>query len=155
MNFKRPADFFTACICTVGGVGYLPFAPGTFGSAAGLGLYYWLVKIPPGFYFIFTLGVILLGFLTCGRMERMLGRKDPGCIVIDEVAGMLVALSFMPPDAKIIFLAFLIFRILDTLKPYPAFSFQINPGGLGVMGDDLIAGLYTNLVLQTILKITA
>jgi phosphatidylglycerophosphatase A len=153
MKFKRPIDFLTILTCTVFGVGYLPFAPGTFGSVVGLGLFSWLVGLSAQFYFLFILGVIVLGLLTCGRMEKLTNRKDPGCIVIDEVAGMLLALSFMPPDPKIIFLGFLIFRILDTLKPYPSARFQNQPGAIGVIGDDLIAGIYTNIVLQLILKI--
>ena len=88
-------------------------------------------------------------------MERLSGKKDPGCIVIDEVAGMLIALSFMPADLKIIFLGFLIFRILDTLKPYPAGRLQHLRGSVGVMADDLIAGIYTNIVLQAILKLAS
>jgi phosphatidylglycerophosphatase A len=88
-------------------------------------------------------------------MERFSGKKDPGCIVIDEVAGMLIALSFMPLDLKIIFLGFLIFRILDTFKPYPAGRLQHLRGSLGVMADDLIAGIYTNIVLQVILKLAS
>jgi phosphatidylglycerophosphatase A len=153
MKFKRPIDLFTILTCTVFGVGYLPFAPGTFGSVVGLGLFCWLSGLSAQLYFSFILGVIVLGLLTCGRMEKLTNRKDPGCIVIDEVAGMLLALSFMPPDPKIIFLGFLIFRILDTLKPYPSSRFQNQPGAIGVIGDDLIAAIYTNIVLQLILKI--
>ncbi len=154
MKFNRFIDFLGACSCTVLGVGYLPFAPGTFGSAVGVGLFCWLVGSSWQFYFLFILGVVGLGFLTCGRLEQRLKRKDPSCIVIDEVAGMLLALSFMPADPKIIFLGFLIFRILDTLKPYPAAKFQNQPGAVGVIGDDLIAGIYTNIVLQLILKVS-
>ena len=87
-------------------------------------------------------------------MEKLLNKKDPGCVVIDEVAGMLLALSFMPYDFRIIFLGFIIFRILDTLKPYPAARLQNMHGAVGVMGDDLVAGIYTNIVLQVILKLS-
>ena len=104
------------------------------------------------FSFIFC--IIVLGLLTSGRTEKLLNKKDPGCIVIDEVAGMLLALSFMPYDFKIIFLGFIIFRILDTLKPYPAGRLQYLRGSFGVMADDLIAGIYTNIVLLIILKLT-
>lgn len=134
-------------------IGYLPLIPGTFGSLAGVGLFYLLKANNPGTYFLFTFLLILLGLFVSGRMERLLGKKDPGCIVIDEVAGMLVALSFMPAIPRIVFLAFLIFRILDTLKPYPIGRLQHLRGSLGVMADDLIAGIYTNIVLQVILKL--
>ena len=86
-------------------------------------------------------------------MEKLLNKKDPGCIVIDEVAGMLIALSFMPYDFKIIILGFFFFRILDTFKPYPAGRIQNWHGSAGVIGDDLVAGIYTNILLQIILII--
>ncbi len=136
-------------------IGYLPLIPGTFGSLAGAGLFYLLKASNSPAYFLFILCIVALGLLTGGRMERLSGKKDPGCIVIDEVAGMLIALSFMPLDLKIIFLGFLIFRILDTLKPYPAGRLQHLRGSVGVMADDLIAGIYTNIVLQAILKLAS
>ncbi len=86
-------------------------------------------------------------------MEELLKKKDPGCIVIDEVMGMLIALSFLPAEPKIIVLAFFIFRILDTLKPFPAGRLQNLHGAIGIMGDDLVAGAYTNIVLQLILNL--
>jgi phosphatidylglycerophosphatase A len=154
MKFKSVSDFLVKATGSVFFVGYLPLVPGTFGSILGAVLFYLLQGLSGLTYFLFILGITVLGLATCGRMEKLLNKKDPGCIVIDEVAGMLLALSFMPCDFKIIFLAFLIFRILDTLKPYPAARLQDLPGAVGVMGDDLIAGIYTNIVLQIILKLT-
>jgi len=154
MKFTKVDDIFVRSVCTCFGIGYLPLAPGTFGSLAGVGLFYLLTGLPATSYFLFILGIIVLGLAGCGRMEQLLNRKDPGCIVIDEVAGMLLALSFLPHNFKIILLAFLIFRILDTLKPYPAARLQNKHGAIGVIGDDLVAGIYTNIVLQLILKIT-
>ena len=104
-------------------------------------------------YFLFIFAVIALGLITSGRTEKLLNKKDPGCIVIDEVAGMLIALSFIPYDLKLVFLAFLIFRILDTLKPFPAGKLQYLSGSVGVIADDLIAGIYTNIVVLVILKL--
>ena len=153
MKLKRAGDFLIKAVSTGFFIGYLPLVPGTFGSIVGVGLFYLLKGAAPLTYFLFIFGIIALGLITCGRMEKLLNKKDPGCIVIDEVAGMLIALSFMPDDFKIIFLAFLIFRILDTLKPYPAARLENRRGALGVMGDDLIAGIYTNIVLLLILKL--
>jgi len=153
MKLQRLSDFITKTISTVFFIGYLPLVPGTFGSMAGVGLFYLLKGATSVTYFLFIFGIIALGLITSGRTEKLLNKKDPGCIVIDEVAGMLIALSFMPYDFKIIFLAFLIFRILDTLKPYPAAGLQNRHGAAGVMGDDLVAGIYTNIVLQVILKL--
>jgi phosphatidylglycerophosphatase A len=155
MKLTRIIDFLVKAVCTVFGLGYLPLIPGTFGSIAGVGLFYLLANVSALSYFLFILGIIVLGLATCGRMEKLVNKKDPGCIVIDEVSGMLVALSFIPLDFKIIFLAFLIFRILDTLKPYPAARVQNKHGAVGIIGDDLIAGVYTNIVLQFILKIVS
>ncbi|MDD5096885.1 MAG: phosphatidylglycerophosphatase A [Candidatus Omnitrophica bacterium] len=146
-------NFFVKAISSVFFIGYLPLVPGTFGSLAAVGLIYLLKNSNSSVYFLSILAVFVLGLLTSGRMEKLLGKKDPGCIVIDEVAGMLIAFCFIPVNLKTIFLGFLIFRILDTLKPFPAGRLQHLRGSLGVMIDDLIAGIYTNIVLWVILKL--
>lgn len=126
--------------------------PGTFGSIAGLVLYY-LVKDSSMIYCSVTLILILIGFLTSGRTEGILQKKDPSCIVIDEVSGMFLSLIFLPYNFKLLIIAFLVFRILDTVKPYPAYKLQNLKGSLGIMSDDLIAGLYTNIILQVVLRL--
>ena len=153
MKFKSSGDFLVKAASTVFFIGYLPLVPGTFGSIFGVGLFYLLRGSNPATYFLFIFGIIALGLMTSGRTEKLLNKKDPGCIVIDEVAGMLIALSFMPYNFKVIFLGFLIFRILDTLKPYPAGRLQNRHGAVGVIGDDLVAGIYTNIVLLLILRL--
>ena len=153
MKFPRTGDFLVKATSTVFFIGYLPLVPGTFGSIFGVGLFYLLKGFSVLTYFLFIFGVIALGLITSGRTEKLLNKKDPGCIVIDEVAGMLISLSFMSYDFKIIFLGFMIFRILDTLKPYPAGKLQHLRGSVGVMADDLIAGIYTNIVLLVILRL--
>jgi len=149
INFS---NFLIKTISTVFFIGYLPLVPGTFGSIAAVGLFYLLKPAGLAVYFLAILLIIFLGLLTAGKTEKLLNKKDPSCIVIDEVMGMLIALSFMPADLKIVVLAFIIFRILDMLKPYPAIRLQNLHGAIGVMGDDLVAGIYTNIVLQIILK---
>jgi len=136
-------------------IGYLPLMPGTFGSLAAIGLFFLLRIYSWQVYFLFILLIIILGWLVSGRMEEQAGKKDPGCIVIDEVAGMLITFSFMPADLRIVFLGFLFFRILDTLKPYPAGRLQHLSGATGVMVDDLIAGVYANILLQAVLKLAS
>ena len=153
MKFAVLSDWLTKAISTFFFIGYLPLIPGTFGSLAGLGVFYLLSGSSRINYFLFILCIIVLGLLTSGRMEKLLKRKDPGCIVIDEVMGMLIALSFLPAEPKIVILAFIMFRILDTLKPFPAARLQNLHGAVGVMGDDLVAGVYTNIVLQAILRL--
>jgi len=155
MKFSDLGDFLVKAIASVFFIGYLPLIPGTFGSIAGVGLFYLLRGSGWLIYFLCILCIIILGLLTSGRVEKLLNKKDPSCVVIDEVMGMLIALSFLPADLKIVVLAFLIFRILDTFKPYPAARLQNLHGSAGVMVDDLIAGIYTNIVLQVILKLVS
>ncbi|MFA5145482.1 MAG: phosphatidylglycerophosphatase A [Candidatus Omnitrophota bacterium] len=133
-------------------VGYLPFIPGTFGSMAGILLFYFIRNSPLA-YALTTLFLIILGFLVSGEAEKILNKKDPRCIVIDEVCGMLLALMFVPYDIRLIVIAFVLFRILDSLKPFPAGRLQDLKGGPGVMLDDIVAGLYTNLILQALLRL--
>lgn len=155
MRLLKLNNFLIKLTSTVFFIGYLPLVPGTFGSLAAVGLFFLIKPVDMPLYFLFIFFIMLLGLATCGRAEKIFNRKDPGCIVIDEVMGMLIALSFMPFDLKIIILAFIFFRIIDSLKPFPASRFQNMHGAAGIMGDDLIAGIYTNIVLQVILKVTS
>jgi phosphatidylglycerophosphatase A len=86
--------------------------------------------------------VTLVGAWAGSRVERVLGKKDPGVIVIDEVAGMLLSVILLPPTIPVLVTAFLLFRLFDIWKPFPARESQALTGGVGVMVDDLIAGLY-------------
>jgi len=133
-------------------IGYLPFIPGTFGSLAGL-LLFILLKGMSVQYISLTGLIILVGFLVCGRVEKIMQRKDPPCIIIDEVAGMMLSLIFLPHDLKLAFTGFIIFRILDTLKPFPAGRLEKKNSGGAIMLDDLVAGLYTNIILQVALRV--
>lgn len=135
-------------------VGFLPLIPGTFGSLAGI-LVFYLIKESLFIYLSATCVLIFLGFLVAGVAEKEFNRKDSRYIVIDEVSGMLLSLMFIPYDIKFIFIAFLIFRVFDTLKPFPAGRFQNLKGSLGVMSDDIIAGIYTNILLQIIWRLAS
>jgi phosphatidylglycerophosphatase A len=135
-------------------VGYLPLIPGTFASLAGLGVFY-LIRNDPVVYAAWTLVVVALGFLITGEAERIFGVKDCRYIVIDEVAGVLLALMFIPNDIRLVIAGFIIFRIFDTLKLYPAGRLQHLRGSLGVMCDDITAGLYTNIILQIVLRLAS
>ncbi|MCM8797430.1 MAG: phosphatidylglycerophosphatase A [Candidatus Omnitrophica bacterium] len=135
-------------------VGYLPFIPGTFGSFAAIVLF--CLVWPNSFLYICIVLVALAsGFLVGAKAEKIYARKDPPCVVIDEVAGMLLALAFLPSyKTEVIVTAFLLFRLLDTFKPYPADRLQLLGGSLGIMSDDLIAAFYTNFILQAALRLT-
>lgn len=145
-------NFIIKILSTFFYVGYLPLIPGTFGSIAGVFLFY-CVKDNNFIHILLTLTVIILGFLISGRAEKVFNKKDSRCIVIDEVSGTLLALIFIPYDIKLVILAFILFRILDTLKPYPAGRLENLPGSIGIMGDDIVAGLYTNIILQVVLRL--
>jgi phosphatidylglycerophosphatase A len=136
-------------IATVGGAGYAPLAPGTVGSAlAALGL--WLAPPSRAGRAVFLVAVAALGVWAAGRAERALGRTDPGAIVVDEVAGMTLAVLLFPPTGSVVVSGFVLFRVFDIWKPFPADRAQRLPGGLGVMADDLVAGLYALAALAAL-----
>ncbi|MCX5707049.1 MAG: phosphatidylglycerophosphatase A [Candidatus Omnitrophica bacterium] len=144
-------NFLIRLLATFFYVGYLPLIPGTFGSLAGILIFY-LIKGNPLTYLLVTLILIVLGFASVGQAERLMQTKDPRYIVIDEVCGMLLSFLFIPYDIKLVIIGFLLFRILDTLKPYPAGSLERVRGSVGIMSDDIIAGLYTNIILQIVVR---
>ena len=144
-------NFLVRLLATFFYVGYLPLIPGTFGSLAGVLIFY-LIEGNPLTYFLVTVILIVLGFVSVGQAEGLMQTKDPRYIVIDEVCGMLLSFLFIPYDIKLVMIGFLLFRTLDTLKPYPAGSFERIRGSVGIMSDDIIAGLYTNIILQVVVR---
>ena len=128
-------------IATVFGAGYSPVAPGTVGSAVTL-IVLWLLPFSIVGLTVFLVVVLLVGTWAADRAERLIGRKDPGAIVIDEVAGMLLSVILLPPTIPVLVTAFLLFRLFDIWKPFPARESQALTGGMGVMVDDLVAGVY-------------
>ena len=137
-------------IATLFYVGYMPLLPGTAASLLTLLGYYFFLSHSFYLYAATTLFLIVLGFLVCGRAEKLLGQKDSPRIVIDEVCGMLISLFLIPTDLVFMFLAFILFRIFDIVKVSPAAAWQKRTGASGVMGDDIIAGVYTNLCLHLV-----
>ena len=135
-------------VATAGGAGRVPVAPGTAGSAVGLLLYFLMWKTPALWQTGFCLAVCIVGVWASDVAARHFGSKDPGPVVIDEVAGQLLTFLLIPLSALGALLGFLIFRIFDIIKPWPANRFESLPGGLGVMADDLMAAVYGNLVLR-------
>ena len=129
-------------------VGYLPVAPGTFGTLAAIPLYLVLSGLNPLACALIVAAVAAAAVPLAGSAERQAGVKDPGIVVIDEVAGFLVAMLGVAPGWTMLVAGFLLFRAFDILKPPPARSSQALPGGLGIVADDIIAGIYTNLALR-------
>lgn len=141
-------QFLSKIIATVFFIGYIPFAPGTFGSLAALA-FIWILK--PNILMLLAIltAVFIAGVLSSHIVEENTGIKDGRYIVIDEFAGYLASVIFLPLTAVYLIGAFLLFRFFDILKPPPIRNFErIFSGGIGVMIDDLAAGIITNLILQ-------
>jgi phosphatidylglycerophosphatase A len=137
-------------ICTVGGVGYSPVAPGTAGSVAGLAFYgvFRAFHVTPAIEALILVALVGAGAWSGTVAERHFGTTDPGAGVIDEVAGMLLTLYLLPATWTLAILGFVVFRTLDIIKPFPARRLESLPGGWGMMADDLMAAVYANLVLR-------
>ncbi|MBU1871695.1 MAG: phosphatidylglycerophosphatase A [Candidatus Omnitrophica bacterium] len=128
--------------------------PGTFGSLAGFFIFI-ILKGNPYVLFSVTSLTLIMGFLLSGKAARLFSQSDSPRIVIDEVSGMLISFLGLPVALlaglnPALVSGFIIFRIIDTIKIYPANRFHRLQGSLGIMGDDIIAGLYTNLILRLI-----
>lgn len=132
-------------------VGYSPYAPGTIGTLAGLGLYWVLSRHSFGLYFLIIGLLFIAGILIGKKAEEVYKKKDCRKFVLDEVFGILIALAIVPFGLFYIITGFILFRIFDILKPFPAKSLEKLPYGWGVMLDDAAAGIYANLSLQLII----
>ena len=144
---KDSRPLFSLAIATALGIGYVPVAPGTFGSAAGLLL--WMAL--PGSALVQAAAIValfILGSLAGNVAEQHFRRTDPRQVVIDEVMGMLITLFLNPVGLKGAFVGFLFFRATDVFKPYPSNRLERLPGGIGVMADDAMAAIYANVALR-------
>ncbi|NOT47829.1 MAG: phosphatidylglycerophosphatase A [Acidobacteria bacterium] len=170
-------DYLSLAVTTFG-VGYLPLAPGTWGSMVGVAIYLgfssldgtWEHHWAPihhfgpsqaqaisiaALLFIFLL-FTLLGVWAAGRSTELLGNSDPSEAVVDEVIGQLITFLFVPFGISwpLVIAGFLLFRLFDIWKPYPIDSLQVLPGGIGVCADDILAGVYAGICLSVIYAIT-
>ncbi|MEQ9619745.1 MAG: phosphatidylglycerophosphatase A [Deltaproteobacteria bacterium] len=132
-------------------VGLLPYAPGTWATAAAIPFYYLISGIPYYFYIAVTVVVIIISVRASDEVEKIYGKADPGQIVADEVCGYLVTMILIPPTLTNIIIGFFLFRFFDMVKPPPARQAERLPGGLGVVMDDVVAGIFANIVLQIII----
>ena len=142
-------------LATIGPIGHLPVAPGTIGSLAALPLLPGLAAVRDRSTLVYAVAIVVIvatAVWAAGRAEETLGGHDHSAIVIDEVAGMVVAGVLLPGTWAAAVLAFVLFRLFDVVKPYPANLIDGRvEGGLGVVGDDLVAGLYAGLAGRFIL----
>jgi len=143
------------------GLGLAPFAPGTFGTLGGVALGWFALRLDPGaptqiYLWVAFVVVFGVGILLGNRAVRDWGQKDPGGFVIDEVAGYLVALFLLPLHAEpglVLGGAFVAFRLFDITKPPPCKRAEFAPAGVGIMLDDVVAGIYANLVMQIVVRL--
>lgn len=142
--------FIALALATVLGTGYAPVAPGTFGSAAGL-IVWWLLPASPAVQLAAIVVVFALGSWSGSVAETHFKSTDPGPVVLDEVLGMLITLFMNPVGWAGAILGFLLFRVADIVKPYPANRLEALHGGFGIMADDAMAAVYSNIALRVLL----
>ncbi|HET9369587.1 MAG TPA: phosphatidylglycerophosphatase A [Vicinamibacterales bacterium] len=138
-------------IATAGGAGLAPAAPGTAGSAVGVLIYLLTADWPILWQGALLIAITVAGVWASNVAERHFQREDPGAVVIDEVAGQLLTCLATAVTWRGALVAFVLFRLFDIIKPWPTRRFESLPGGLGIMADDLMAGVYGNLALRATL----
>lgn len=143
--------FLARFLATVGYVGYAPVAPGTAGSLVALPIA-WLAysRFAPATTIVFVFAAFLIA-VWAAHQEANQESKDPQHVVIDEVVGQMIALLFVPLSALAIAAGFVLFRIFDVFKPFPSRQSEKLPGGWGIVMDDVVAGIYANLVLRIVI----
>jgi phosphatidylglycerophosphatase A len=146
---KRLAVF----LATSAGAGFAPIAPGTVGSLVGLVIYLYTMSWTLPDQAILVVAIIAIGVWASTKAAEYFSREDPGQVVIDEVAGQLVTLFATGVGLRGALVGFVFFRVLDIIKPWPAGRFERLHGGTGIMADDVMAGIYGNLLLQVALRI--
>ena len=146
--------YFILLLATGFGVGYSPIAPGTLGTLVAILIYYFLSKISSPLYEITLIGFFFLSVWVSENGERFLGKKDDQRIVIDEIIGFLITMLWVPKTIRFVIIGFLLFRFFDILKPFPIRRFEKGfKGGFGVVLDDVVAGVYANIVLRLIFRL--
>ncbi len=148
------SEKFIIGAATGGWIGFLPFSPGTFGSLPGILLFYGIAGIPFAASLVLVAALIAAAVWIAGAAENLLAAKDPGCIVIDEIAGMGVTFLGVSFSMEAAIIGFMVFRFFDILKPFPVRYLEKRlSGGLGVVMDDVAAGIMSNIVLHVILVV--
>jgi phosphatidylglycerophosphatase A len=142
---------FILMFATGFGAGYSPIAPGTLGTLVAIPIYYFLSEIPFPLYEITLTGFFFLAVWVSEKTEAVLGKKDDPRIVIDEMMGFLVAMLWVPKTPLFILVGFILFRFFDILKPFPIRRFEKVRGGFGVVLDDVMAGIFANVILRFIM----
>jgi phosphatidylglycerophosphatase A len=145
-------DKIYCAIASLFGTGYAPIMPGTAACLVALPFYIFIQNIT--LFAVVTLVLTIVAFVVSTPAEAAYGTKDPKFIVIDDFAGQLITYLFIPFSWKLVLIGFFLFRMFDMLKIYPANIAEKYPGAAGVVGDDVIAGIYANIILQIAIRIT-
>jgi len=133
------------------GAGLSPKAPGTAGTLAAIPLTFFLIWLGPFFHMTATVVLTIAAIIACEKYEKQIGGHDHSHIVIDEVVGFLITMTWLPLTWQSFAFGFLLFRLFDILKPWPISHFDKKvTGGLGVVVDDVVAGIFANILLQVI-----
>ena len=152
MTWRKKTILFLSSACLLGN---MPFAPGSFGTLAGLPLCWLLSRMDSRISWALIALSIPFAIWIAGEAEKILGEKDPGGIVIDEIVGMLFTLAGLPFTAATAGFGFILFRVLDITKPFPIrFLERRFKGGTGIVLDDIAAGVAANVTLRIILQLT-
>jgi phosphatidylglycerophosphatase A len=148
---RDPGTGAAVLVATMFGAGRAPAVPGTFGTLAAVPPAVLLAHLLPPWGFALATGVLaFLAIWTSGVAARAMGLKDPRPVVIDEAAGLFVTLLYLPVGVETVAIGFVLFRLMDILKPFPARRAEDLPGGWGIVVDDLIAGAYANCALRAL-----
>ncbi len=134
-------------------LGYSPFAPGTVGTLGAIAFFYLLSQFSTLVYVLFFLGFTIISIWSSREAEGIFGKTDPRQVVADEVCGYLVTMFLISPSIRNIILGFLLFRLFDILKPPPARRAERVRGGFGIVIDDVVAGIYANIILQVVSRL--
>ncbi len=134
-------------------LGYFPLAPGTVGTLGAIALFYLLSHFSTLVYVLFFLGLTIISIWASAEAECIFGKPDPGQVVADEVCGYLVTMFLIPPSLRNIVLGFFLFRFFDIIKPHPVRKAERLSGGFGIVIDDIIAGIYSNVILQFVTRL--
>jgi phosphatidylglycerophosphatase A len=143
----RWKHFLIKFFATGAGTGYAPIVPGTFGTLMGIVVFMVFMDLPRWVFLITVLGLTAIAIWVSELAEPLFHTKDPSYVVIDEVIGILMAMIFLPFHVKYVLIAFVVFRVMDIIKPYPAHKWQDLHGGLGIVIDDVVAGIYSGLLI--------
>jgi len=151
MGTEKRMPSFVLFIATGLGSGYCPAAPGTAGTAVGIFLYWGLSSFSASLFILTIIALFFLGIWSSHHAALEVGQKDPSCVVIDEIIGYQVTMALIPWSWPHALMGFALFRFFDILKPFPAGWVDKNvSGGWGIVLDDVVAGVYANLLLQGI-----